>query len=154
LDFFPPYEQRCRLGIGLLPTSSIFKFLSPLTFCAMFDYRDGNFTCGCGYRTQRVRAWVPFFTRGSDPHPPRESVGAGVGFIFHPWVTRGYPKFQIFIVSTPDPVNPPKFSSALKFWLSLTLSPTQVLYRNPIWHSSYSPTLFFSWFFNTSCPCD
>jgi hypothetical protein len=43
---------------------------------------------------------VPFFTRGSDPHPPHESADAGVGFIFHPWVTRGYLKFQILMVST------------------------------------------------------
>jgi hypothetical protein len=27
-------------------------------------------------------------------------MGVGAGFIFHPWVTRGYPKFQIFMVST------------------------------------------------------
>jgi hypothetical protein len=53
-----------------------------------------------GYPTQRVRAQVPFFTCGSNPHPPRESAGAGAGFIFHPWVTRGYPKFQILMVST------------------------------------------------------
>jgi hypothetical protein len=32
------------------------------------------------------------------PHPPHESAGAGVGFIFHPWVTRGYLKFQILMV--------------------------------------------------------
>jgi hypothetical protein len=43
---------------------------------------------------------VPFFTRGSDPHPPHESADAGAGFIFHPWMTRGYPKFQILMVST------------------------------------------------------
>jgi hypothetical protein len=43
---------------------------------------------------------VPFFTLGSDPHPPRESAGAGASFIFHPWVTRRYPKFQILMVST------------------------------------------------------
>jgi hypothetical protein len=42
---------------------------------------------------------VLFFTHGSDPHPPHESVGAGAGFIFHPWVTREYPKFQILMVS-------------------------------------------------------
>jgi hypothetical protein len=63
-------------------------------------FRDGNFTHGCGYLTRWVRARVPFFTRGLDPHPPRESVGAGAGFIFHPWVTRGYLKFQILMVST------------------------------------------------------
>jgi hypothetical protein len=62
--------------------------------------RDGNFTHGCGYLTRRVRARVPFFTRGSDPHPPRESAGAGAGFIFHPLVIRGYLKFQILMVST------------------------------------------------------
>jgi hypothetical protein len=43
---------------------------------------------------------VTFFTRRSDPHPPYESAGAGASFIFHPWVTRGYLKFQIFMVST------------------------------------------------------
>jgi hypothetical protein len=41
---------------------------------------------------------VPFFTCGSDPHPPCKSVGAGVSFIFHPWVTRRYPKFHILMV--------------------------------------------------------
>jgi hypothetical protein len=49
-----------------------------------------------------------------------------------------------------DPVNPPKFPPALKFWPSLAISPTQVPYCNPRWCSSYSPTLFFSWFSNPS----
>jgi hypothetical protein len=39
------------------------------------------------------------FTSGSDQHPLHELAGAGAGFIFHPWVTRGYPKFQILLVS-------------------------------------------------------
>jgi hypothetical protein len=62
--------------------------------------RDGNFTRGCGYPTRRVRARVPFFTRGSDPHPPHESAGVGMSFIFHSCLTHGYSKFQILIVST------------------------------------------------------
>jgi hypothetical protein len=40
------------------------------------------------------------FIRGSDPHPPRESTGAGTGFISHPWVTCEYPKFQFLIILT------------------------------------------------------
>jgi hypothetical protein len=68
-------------------------------FYPMFpSNRDGNFTHR--YPTRQVRARVSFFTRGSDPHPPCESAGAGAGFIFHPWVTRGYPKFQILMVLT------------------------------------------------------
>jgi hypothetical protein len=47
-----------------------------------------------------VQAWLPFFNRGSDPHPPRESTGMGACFIFYPWVTRGYLKFQILMVAT------------------------------------------------------
>jgi hypothetical protein len=47
-----------------------------------------------------VWAWVPFFTSGSDLHPPRESAGVGADFIFYSWVTHGYPKFQILMVST------------------------------------------------------
>jgi hypothetical protein len=43
---------------------------------------------------------VPFFICKLDPHSPRESAGVGAGFIFHLWVTRGYPKFQILMVST------------------------------------------------------
>jgi hypothetical protein len=42
--------------------------------------------------------WVSFFTRGSDPHPPHELVGAGACFIFHSWVTREYLNFQILLV--------------------------------------------------------
>jgi hypothetical protein len=62
--------------------------------------REGNFTHGCGYLTRRVQARVSFFSRRSDPHPPRESASVGAGFIFHPWVTHGYPKFQILMVLT------------------------------------------------------
>jgi hypothetical protein len=118
-------------------------------FYPMFpSNRDGNFTHR--YPTRQVRARVSFFTRGSDPHPPCESAGAGAGFIFHPWVwISEISNFDGF-----DPVSPPKFPSASKFCLSPTLSPTQVLYHNPRWCSSYSPTPFFSWFFNPSCPCD
>jgi hypothetical protein len=79
--------------------------------------RDGNFTCGCRYPTRRVWAWVPFFTYGLDPHPLRESAGAGVGFILD---------FHGF-----SPASPPKFLSASKVWPNPTISPTQVPYRNP-----------------------
>jgi hypothetical protein len=36
----------------------------------------------------------------SDPHLSCESASADAGFIFHPWVTRGYPRFQILMVLT------------------------------------------------------
>jgi hypothetical protein len=79
----------------------------------------------CGYPTRRVRVRVSFFTHGSDPHPPRESAGAGVGFIFHPWIS------EILNFNGFDPVSPTKILSASKFWLSPILSTTQVPYHNP-----------------------
>jgi hypothetical protein len=39
------------------------------------------------------------FTYGSNLHPPCELAAVDAGFIFHSWVTRGYPKFQILVVS-------------------------------------------------------
>jgi hypothetical protein len=42
---------------------------------------------------------VSFFIRGSDLLLPRGSVRVDACFIFHMWVTLGYPKFQILIQS-------------------------------------------------------
>jgi hypothetical protein len=37
--------------------------------------------------------------QGTDMYQPRELTGVDASFIFHPWVTRGYPKFHILMVS-------------------------------------------------------
>jgi hypothetical protein len=120
-------------------------------FYPMFpSNRDGNFTHR--YPTRQVRARVSFFTRGSDPHPPCESAGAGAGFIFHPWVTRGYPKFQILMVSTQSAhLNTCQSRS---FGLAQQYPPLKSRSCNPVWCSSYSPTTFFSWFSNPPWPRD
>jgi hypothetical protein len=55
--------------------------------------KDDNFTHGC------TRVGVIFYLRVRTALAPRIG-GCGRGFHFHPWVIRGYPKFQILIVST------------------------------------------------------
>jgi hypothetical protein len=44
-----------------------------------------------------VLTWESFFIRGSDLHLSCELTGVDVGFIFHLWMTRRYPKFQILM---------------------------------------------------------
>jgi hypothetical protein len=110
---------------------------------------------------------------GVDIRRISDPTGEGAGAIFHPRI-RPAPapridgcgrRFHFSPVGDPriskisnfdgfDLVNPPKFLRASKFWLSPILSTTEVLYQNPMWSPSYSPTPFFSWFLNTSCPCD
>jgi hypothetical protein len=97
---------------------------------------DGNFTHGAGYLVNKVISDPTFvgviFICTSDPHRLH----------FSPMVrlvdVRNF-RFLLF-----RPANPPKFSSTLKFWLSLIISLTQILYYYP-WCLSYSQTLFFFW---------
>jgi hypothetical protein len=75
------------------------------------------------------------------PAPASLIGGCGHGFHFSPV---GDPQIsEISNFDGFDLVSPPKYPLIPKFWPRPIISPTQVMYRNPRWHLSYSPTPFF-----------
>jgi hypothetical protein len=94
--------------------------------------RDDNFTRGCGYL---VDIWPDgcgsgcHFSSVGETRTAPWIGGCGRGFHFSPvgdlWISK-ISNFDGFGLA-----SPPKFLSASKFWSSLTISPTQVSYRNP-----------------------